>query len=64
MKPDWSTAPGWANYVAMDKDGNWFWYEEKPELLSGVGVWHSDTLYELAFSWKDSLERRPKNESA
>lgn len=32
MKPDWSDAPEWANYLAMDNNGDWYWYEEKPEI--------------------------------
>jgi hypothetical protein len=23
-------APAWAKWLAMDKDGTWFWYEKKP----------------------------------
>jgi len=30
MRPDWSTAPDWANYWALDTDG-FFWFENKPE---------------------------------
>ena len=30
MKPDWKDAPEWARYLAMDKDGTWWWYEIKP----------------------------------
>ena len=32
MKPDWKDAPEWANYLAMDTDKRWFWYENEPEL--------------------------------
>ena len=28
--PDWNFAPDWANYWAMDKDNNSYWYEHKP----------------------------------
>ncbi len=24
-------APHWARWAAMDRTGNWFWYEEEPE---------------------------------
>lgn len=27
-KPSWDTAPEWANYLAMDGNGEWFWYEK------------------------------------
>lgn len=26
----WDTAPEWANFVAMDKDGEWFWFHNYP----------------------------------
>jgi len=29
-KPEWKDAPKWANYLAMDGDGQWFWYEKQP----------------------------------
>ena len=29
-KPAWSDAPEWANYLAMDKNGEWWWHEDKP----------------------------------
>ena len=28
--PDWSQAPKWANYYAIDDDGQCFWYENEP----------------------------------
>ena len=28
--PDWSQAPEWANYYAIDDDGQCFWYENEP----------------------------------
>ena len=30
MKPSWDDAPEWAQWLAMDKNGQWFWYEFKP----------------------------------
>lgn len=30
MKPDWKDAPDWANWVAMDLDRVWTWFEHKP----------------------------------
>lgn len=32
MKPDWKDAPEWANWLAMDKTGEWWWYENEPML--------------------------------
>ena len=64
-KPDWKYAPKWANWLAKDKDGTWFWYAEKPEAHEDDGIW--DTLIfkicQLAQKpedWKDTLEERPK----
>jgi hypothetical protein len=30
MKPNWSDSPSWANYLAKDRDGEWFWTEDRP----------------------------------
>ena len=61
MKPDWKDAPEWANYLAMDQDGCWYWYVGRPEL--GKVEWLDYTRFQLASeigsSWKDSLEKRP-----
>lgn len=65
-KPDWKDAPEWARWLAMDADGEWFFYEEKPSL--GVKVWYPNgarPVSRLASppaseKWKNSLEERPK----
>ena len=63
--PSWDDAPEWARYLAQDKDGTWWWYEEKPRPLDGF--WWSDTgLVEEACAqtpssnWKYSLQQRLK----
>ena len=35
-KPDWSSAPEWAEYLAMDGDGEWWWYEVEPTLIGRI----------------------------
>lgn len=30
MTPDWKYAPEWANHLAMDGNGKWYWYESPP----------------------------------
>lgn len=35
MKPDWKDSPEWANWVAMDDDGEWYWHEKDPILDMG-----------------------------
>lgn len=37
--PDWKRAPAWAKFVAMDSSGAWWWYEERPVLAEGIGIW-------------------------
>lgn len=29
-KPQWENAPDWANYLAMDANGEWNWFEIRP----------------------------------
>lgn len=61
MKPDWKDAPEWANYLAMDDDGEWCWYEERP--VPRINFWVSDGRYCLAGygqRWDRTLEDRPE----
>ncbi|WEL95633.1 hypothetical protein [Xanthomonas phage vB_XooS_NR08] len=30
IKPDWNDAPEWANFLARNGDGKWFWHEAQP----------------------------------
>lgn len=34
-KPLWKDAPDWAQWLAMDGDGDWFWYEAEPHYTPG-----------------------------
>ena len=36
-KPSWDDAPDWANYLAMDVNGKWWWFEHEPALT--IGSW-------------------------
>lgn len=69
-KPNWEDAPKWANWLAMDANGTWWWYEAEPYIgwqSQSVTVYEqcsdepSDPLItELAKIYaKDSLEKRP-----
>ena len=29
---DWSALPKWANWIAMDEDGDWYHYSDKPQI--------------------------------
>lgn len=41
-KPSWDSAPEWANYLAMDEDGTWWWYQNEPVPISDSrNIWAS-----------------------
>ena len=63
-KPNWDDAPEWANYLALDPDG-WYWFEHQPDILGGV--WTTTTgemdcaKYQTGtetINWRKSLEER------
>ena len=62
-KPSWDDAPEWANYLAMDSDGEWYWFEKEP--LIHDCVWMPSGGGEILYSgidgssWDRSLEPRP-----
>ena len=59
-KPSWEDAPEWAQWLAMDDDGEWYWYEEKPK-RNKFG-WMSLTKRVLStkgVGWDESREQRP-----
>jgi hypothetical protein len=64
MKPSWDDAPMWANYLAMNPDGSWKWWECEPE--PSHGAWWATTLTGKTLAatpreeaWQDTLEPRP-----
>ena len=65
MKPEWKNAPEWANYLAMDYDRRWYWYETLPRNF--CSSWSCDGKFERAIGKRDtsavsvnnSLEKRP-----
>lgn len=59
MKPNWEAAPAWANWLAMDDDGEWFWYQIKPKYSASNGYWHSKGRCTQAVAAEKSLEKRP-----
>lgn len=67
-KPDWKDAPKWANWLAMDKDGEWCWWNKAPRMADSIwaqGAPEEEFTYESAgyfesrSGWMDSLEQRP-----
>lgn len=62
MKPNWNNAPAWANYVALDDDGWWHWFEQKPVWSDSGWMFNGRTLTacnSLQVLPRDSLEPRP-----
>ena len=61
-KPDWKDAPEWANHLAQDGSGAWYWFENEPNLGSGEYWWCNMGDCEEAKindKWRETLERRP-----
>lgn len=59
IKPEWKTAPEWANYVAMDACGKWFWFENEPVLDAAEKVWRPNQGKNAeAVHWTETSERR------
>lgn len=72
MKPDWKDAPGWARWLAQDRNGYWYWYAERPVIDEEEDRWDLEkteiprkVIYaQLAGDtrmkkWRESLEARP-----
>ena len=41
-KPSWDDAPDWAWWLAQDRDGKWWWFENAPTLHSEKGFWDTE----------------------
>jgi hypothetical protein len=64
VKPDWKDAPEWANWLAMDEDGSWYWYESEPEANTYLQAWldKPDTKLLQAgdvYRWTETKEAKP-----
>ena len=65
-QPDWSQAPDWANWWAMDMDKNCYWYEDKLHLgdvewdRHSIGKSFKSKHYGYTGDWRNSLRKRPK----
>lgn len=59
----WKEAPEWAKWAAMNSDGKWYWYKEKPLALACSFNFENGAY--IGFShdshpcWRFSLEPRP-----
>lgn len=64
---DWDCLPAWSNFIAMNEDGNWYHYSDKPCLY--YDFWSGFYRYGIipleyapknyTGDWKDSLHERP-----
>lgn len=61
MKPSWNDAPEWAQWLAMDEDGKWWWFECKPRLVSDQAWFNNGGRFAYASvnDFRESLEPRP-----
>lgn len=65
--PDWSEAPVWANWWAMDEDGFCCWFENEPYMKSltwmptGIGGVDKAHSFNYQGNWVDSLRKRPQH---
>lgn len=60
MKPSFSDAPHWANWLAMNQNGSWYWFEYEPT-QSVLGWWYASAgvFCEAEFQdWKEIKEHR------
>lgn len=66
-QPDWTKAPTWASYAAMDATGAWYWYESEPVLAQHLGIFTSGGFRVEAVlldtDWKESAHVRPLTEA-
>lgn len=65
MKPEWKDAPEWANWLAQDLGGSWYWYEDKPTSngfawgYGGRCVFVGNSVSVNRREWRNTLEKRP-----
>jgi len=68
MKPEWKDAPPWAKWLAMDNNGDWWWYENEPVKNPTDNEWWNaipgEGEVEMAsaplhnLNWEESKEKR------
>ena len=67
-KPNWNDAPKWAQWLAQDFNGDWYWYEKEPiiadMIIARIGEHCAASPGNLINNnWKQTLEKRPQNYS-
>ena len=70
-RPEWKDAPEWVMWIAQDKSGIWFGYDNKPDLLAEewgrIGATRFDDFGSCILlergkqsrKWRNTLESRP-----
>jgi hypothetical protein len=63
-KPNWDMAPPWANYVAQNEDGRWYWYQIKPAPVHEARAWGTigrrETVWPTTVTnWLETVAPRP-----
>lgn len=61
MAVDWSKAPPWAKFTALDIQGARWWYAEEPTLAVQLGIWTAGggrCDHAVVRDWETSLEAR------
>lgn len=72
MKINWTQAPAWARYHAIDQNGNGYWFEDLPTISTFHSVWQtseegnftaSDFTLLAGQDWRQSLVERVRDET-
>ena len=62
-KPKWADAPAWANLLAQDANGQWYWIRDKLKAIAFHFIDCGEFLLacegEVIGDWRDRLEERP-----
>ena len=64
--PSWDDAPEYANWLAQDENGMWYWYEIEPHQEAACWNFHGDDDYERVNrigdsanpNWRNTLKAR------
>ncbi len=68
--PNWKGAPDWANWLAQDGDGSWYWYEHPVYTREDLNAWYEQRGFEgriddagvaakLNPDWRNTRHARP-----
>jgi len=55
MKPSWNDAPDWANWLAMQPTGDWYWYMTEP-FVESVSQYFQANEFPMGCFAKSELE--------